>query len=147
MRNARHGYAMTTHKLQGQTVDSLVIDVGPDRDLSSAYVAFTRHRDDVLAVVNIADIADGDQIAALMAAGPDARRDAVIAMTAERIAARGFTEQPTAHDVLRTPPSRYESIQTQESGWLLDADTRHRLPCLLGAYPRAQIWRVLPTKG
>ncbi len=103
MRNARHGYAMTTHKLQGQTVDSLVIDVGPDRDLSSAYVAFTRHRDDVLAVVNIADIADGDQIAALMAAGPDARRDAVLAMTAERIAALGFTEQPTAHDVLRTP--------------------------------------------
>ena len=44
MRNARHGYAMTTHKLQGQTVDSLVIDIGPDRDLSSAYVAFTRHR-------------------------------------------------------------------------------------------------------
>ncbi len=103
MRNARHGYAMTTHKLQGQTVDSLVIDVGPDRDLSSAYVAFTRHLDDVLAGVNIADIADGDQAAALMASGPDARRDAVIALTAERIAARGFTEQPTAHDVLRTP--------------------------------------------
>ena len=100
MRNARHGYAMTTHKLQGQTVDSLVIDVGPDRDMSSAYVAFTRHRDSVLAVVNIADIADGDQAKALMAAGPDARRDAVIAMTAERMAKKGFIEQPTAHEAL-----------------------------------------------
>ena len=103
VRHARHGYAMTTHKLQGQTVDSLVIDIGPDRDMSSAYVALTRHRDDVLAVVNIADIADGDQAAALMAAGPDARRDAVIAMTAERMAERGFTEQPTAHAALRRP--------------------------------------------
>ncbi|MDO8731932.1 MAG: AAA family ATPase [Actinomycetota bacterium] len=103
MRNARHGYAMTTHKLQGQTVDSLVIDVGPDRDMSSAYVAFTRHRNDVLAVVNIADIADGEQAAALMAAGPDARRDAVIAMTAERMSQRGFIEQPTAHAALRRP--------------------------------------------
>lgn len=103
MRNARHGYAMTTHKLQGQTVDSLVIDIGPDRDLSSAYVAFTRHRDSVLAVVNIADIAEGEELAALMAAGPDARRDAVIAMTAERIARKGFLEQPTAHDVLSQP--------------------------------------------
>lgn len=103
MRNVRHGYAMTTHKLQGQTVDSLVIDVGPDRDLSSAYVAFTRHRDSVLAVVNIADIADGDQAKALMAAGPDARRDAVIAMTAERMAEKGFIEQPTAHEALGLP--------------------------------------------
>ncbi len=103
MRNSRHGYAMTTHKLQGQTLDSLVIDIGPDRDMSSAYVAFTRHRDDVLAVVNIADIADGDTAAALMAAGPEARRDAVIAMAAERIAQRGFVEQPTAHEALRKP--------------------------------------------
>lgn len=103
MRNVRHGYAMTTHKLQGQTVDSLVIDIGPDRDMSSAYVAFTRHRNDVLAVVNIADIADGEQAAALMAAGPDARRDAVIAMTAERMSRRGFTEQPTAHAALQRP--------------------------------------------
>jgi conjugative relaxase-like TrwC/TraI family protein len=103
MRNVRHGYAMTTHKLQGQTVDSLVIDIGPDRDMSSAYVAFTRHRNDVLAVVNIADIADGEQAAALLAAGPDARRDAVISMTAERMSQRGFTEQPTAHAALRRP--------------------------------------------
>ena len=100
MRNARHGYAMTTHKLQGQTVDSLVIDIGPDRDLSSAYVAFTRHRESVLAVVNIADLVDGDQARALMAAGPDARRDAVIAMTAERIAHKGFAEQSTAHQTM-----------------------------------------------
>lgn len=103
MRNCRHGYAMTTHKLQGQTVSSLVIDIGPDRDLSSAYVAFTRHRDDVLAVVNIADIAEGDQLEALMAAGPDARRDAVIVMMAERMQRRGFSESVSAHAAIGTP--------------------------------------------
>lgn len=99
MRHSRLGYAMTTHKFQGQTVNSLVIDVGPDRDLSSAYVAFTRHRQDVLAVVNLADIVDGEQATALMAAGPDARREAVIALAAERMATRGFAETETAHAV------------------------------------------------
>lgn len=103
LRNTRLGYAMTTHKFQGQTVDSLVIDIGPDRDLSSAYVAFTRHRQDVLAVVNLADIVDGEHAAALMAAGPDARREAVIALAAERMAARGFAETETAHAVRGTP--------------------------------------------
>jgi ATP-dependent exoDNAse (exonuclease V) alpha subunit len=95
--HARLGYAMTTHKLQGQTVDSLVIDVGPDRDLASAYVALTRHRDDVVAVVNSADIADGPWVEQLMRATPETRQDAVVAMVAERIQRRGFTIQPTAH--------------------------------------------------
>ncbi|MDP2013555.1 MAG: helicase C-terminal domain-containing protein, partial [Actinomycetota bacterium] len=118
IRNSRLGYAMTTHKLQGQTVNSLVIDVGPDRDLSSAYVAFTRHRDDVLAVVNIADIAEGEQLATLMAAGPDARRDAVIAMTAERMQRRGFSESVSAHAAMGTPlPLRMlPEIERQRSG-------------------------------
>jgi ATP-dependent exoDNAse (exonuclease V) alpha subunit len=95
--HARHGYAMTTHKLQGQTVDSLVVDVGSDRDLASAYVALTRHRDDVVAVVNIADIAPAPRIEQLMKATPEARCDAVVAMVAERIQRKGFSKQPTAH--------------------------------------------------
>ncbi len=95
--HARLGYAMTTHKLQGQTVDSLVVDVGPDRDLASAYVALTRHRDDVVAVVNAADIADGPWVEELLRATPESRRDAVVAMVAERIQRKGFSAQPTAH--------------------------------------------------
>jgi conjugative relaxase-like TrwC/TraI family protein len=95
--HARLGYAMTTHKLQGQTVDSLVVDVGPDRDLASAYVALTRHRDNVVAVVNAADIADGPWVEHLIRATPEARTDAVVAMVAERIQSKGFTVQPTAH--------------------------------------------------
>ena len=100
VRATRHGYAMTTHKLQGQTLRSLIVDVGPDRDLSSAYVAFTRHRTDVLAVVNIADVATGPEVERLIAAGPDARRDAVIAMTATAIRDRGFATAPTAHEAI-----------------------------------------------
>lgn len=95
--HARHGYAMTTHKLQGQTLDSLVIDVGPDRDMASAYVALTRHRDDVVAVVNAADVADGAWVEQLMKATPEARRDAVVAMVAERIQRKGFGAPPIAH--------------------------------------------------
>ena len=100
VRNARHGYAMTTHKLQGQTLNSLVIDVGPDRDLSSAYVAFTRHRDDVLAVINIADIAEGPELEHLMVAAADVRRDAVIAAAARAMKDRGFSDSPTAHEAV-----------------------------------------------
>ena len=94
---------MTTHKLQGQTVDSLVIDFGPERDLSSTYVALTRHRNDVLTVVNIADIAEGAELEHLLTASPDARRDAVIAKAAAAIEARGFDTSPLAHDVTATP--------------------------------------------
>jgi ATP-dependent exoDNAse (exonuclease V) alpha subunit len=95
--HARLGYAMTTHKLQGQTLDSLVIDVGPDRDMASAYVALTRHRDDVVAVVNAADVADGPWVEQLMRATPEARRDTIVAMVAERIQRKGFSTQPSAH--------------------------------------------------
>lgn len=101
--HARHGYAMTTHKLQGQTVDSLVIDFGPERDLSSSYVALTRHRNDVLAVVNIADIAEGAELEHLLTASPEVRRDAVIAKAAAAIEARGFDTSALAHDVTATP--------------------------------------------
>ena len=100
--NARHGYAMTTHKLQGQTVDSLVIDFGPERDLSSTYVALTRHRNEVLTVVNIADIAEGAELEHLLAVGHDARRDAVIAKAAAAIESRGFDTSPLAHDITAT---------------------------------------------
>lgn len=81
-------------------MNSLIVDVGPDRDLSATYVAFTRHRDDVLAVVNIADIATGPEVERLIAAGPDARRDAVICLVASRIRQRGFATSPTAHDAI-----------------------------------------------
>ena len=114
VRNARHGYAMTTHKLQGQTLASLVVDVGPDRDLSATYVAFTRHRDDVLAVVNIADIATGPEIERLIAAGPDARRDAVISMTANRIRQRGFADSPTAHESIGRSLARAAEAATPD---------------------------------
>ena len=108
--HARHGYAMTTHKLQGQTVDSLVIDFGPERDLSSTYVALTRHRNDVLTVVNIADIAEGPELEHLLATSSDTRRDAVIAKAAAAIATRGFDTSTLAHDItltqLPTVPTR-----------------------------------------
>jgi conjugative relaxase-like TrwC/TraI family protein len=101
--HARHGYAMTTHKLQGQTVNSLIIDFGPERDLSSTYVALTRHRDEVVTVVNIADIVEGPELEHLLKSGPDVRRDAVITKAAAAIQARGFENRPIAHDITGTP--------------------------------------------
>jgi len=114
VRNARHGYAMTTHKLQGQTVDSLVIDVGPDRDLSSAYVAFTRHREDVLAVVNVADIVEGPELERLMLVPAHTRRDAVIATAARAIASRGFSSSMSAREVLGNPP--WQNLPIPDAG-------------------------------
>lgn len=101
--HSRHGYATTTHKFQGQTVKSLSIDLGADRDLSSAYVAFTRSEDESFAVVNVCDIADGAQLETLLQLDPNGLRDAVLSIVAERMQAVGFTESRTAHNVAGMP--------------------------------------------
>ena len=41
-----HGYAVTTHKSQGQTVDFTIVAVSKHMDAKGLYVAMTRHRDD-----------------------------------------------------------------------------------------------------
>jgi ATP-dependent exoDNAse (exonuclease V) alpha subunit len=97
--HARLGYATTTHKLQGQTISTLAIDLGAERDMSSAYVAFTRSQDESFAVVNVCDVADGAQLETLLALDPDARRDAVLEIVAHRMQTAGFSDTRTAHDV------------------------------------------------
>lgn len=42
-----HGYAVTTHKSQGQTVDFAIVAASKNIDAKGLYVAMTRHRDDV----------------------------------------------------------------------------------------------------
>lgn len=42
-----HGYALTTHKSQGQTVDFTLVAAGKNMDAKGVYVAMTRHRYDV----------------------------------------------------------------------------------------------------
>jgi hypothetical protein len=42
-----HGYAVTIHKSQGATVDRVYALVDPRMDRNTAYVALTRHRDEV----------------------------------------------------------------------------------------------------
>jgi ATP-dependent exoDNAse (exonuclease V) alpha subunit len=43
----QHGYAVTTHKSQGQTVDFTIVAASKHMDAKGLYVAMTRHRDDV----------------------------------------------------------------------------------------------------
>ncbi len=42
-----HGYALTTHKSQGQTIDFTLVAASRTMDAIGLYVAMTRHRDDV----------------------------------------------------------------------------------------------------
>jgi ATP-dependent exoDNAse (exonuclease V) alpha subunit len=42
-----HGYAVTTHKAQGQTVDNVFVAAAKNMDAKGIYVAMTRHRHDV----------------------------------------------------------------------------------------------------
>ena len=42
-----HGYAVTAHKAQGQTVDHVFVAASKNMDAKGLYVAMTRHRDDV----------------------------------------------------------------------------------------------------
>ena len=98
--HSKHGYATTTHKLQGQTLKSLTIDLGGDRDLSSAYVAFTRSQDESFAVVNVCDIADGAELETLLALDDNALTNAVLGLVADRMTASGFAQDRTAHEVV-----------------------------------------------
>ncbi|MBP9829103.1 MAG: AAA family ATPase, partial [Proteobacteria bacterium] len=42
-----HGYTVTAHKAQGQTVDHVLVAASKNMDAKGLYVAMTRHRDDV----------------------------------------------------------------------------------------------------
>ena len=98
--HSKHGYATTTHKLQGQTLKSLTIDLGGERNLSSAYVAFTRSQEESFAVVNVSDIADGAELETLLSLDDNALTQAALELVAERMAAGGFTQDRTAHEVV-----------------------------------------------
>ena len=45
--NVTHGYAVTTHKAQGQTVDNVFVAAAKNMDAKGIYVAMTRHRHNV----------------------------------------------------------------------------------------------------
>ena len=53
-----HGYALTAHKSQGQTVDFTLIAASRNLDVKGAYVALTRHRDDVQLFYTKEDFSD-----------------------------------------------------------------------------------------
>lgn len=54
-RNFDHGYAVTIHKSQGATVDQAYVLASRSMDKQLAYVAMTRHRDDMRLFVNTED--------------------------------------------------------------------------------------------
>ena len=107
---------------------SLTIDLGGDRDLSSAYVAFTRSQDESFAAVNVCDIADGAQLETLLKLDPDARRDAVLSILAIRMQDAGFTEQRTAHSVV----GERLSSERPTAGSTMPTGVRHRDRAALG---------------
>jgi ATP-dependent exoDNAse (exonuclease V) alpha subunit len=53
-----HGYAYTSHKSQGQTVDFTLVAASKAMDAKSVYVTMTRHRDDVQLFYCKEDFAD-----------------------------------------------------------------------------------------
>lgn len=115
--HSKLGYATTTHKLQGQTLKSLTIDLGGERDLSSAYVAFTRSQDESFAVVNVCDIADGAELESLLALDDNALTHAALGIVAKRMADAGFTQNRTAHEVAGVPLNRPRASQMAGPGF------------------------------
>jgi hypothetical protein len=57
-----HGYAATIHKAQGMTVDSVHVLATPGLDRHAAYVALSRHRDQVDLHYGKDDFADRDRL-------------------------------------------------------------------------------------
>lgn len=54
-RNFDHGYGVTIHKSQGATVDQAYVLASRSMDRHLAYVAMTRHRDDMRLIINNKD--------------------------------------------------------------------------------------------
>jgi hypothetical protein len=57
-----HGYALTIHKAQGATVDRSYVLASPTMDRHLAYVAMTRHRDEVLLYAGREEFSDIDAL-------------------------------------------------------------------------------------
>ena len=57
--NFDHGYAVTIHKSQGATVDQSYVLASRSMDRHLAYVAMTRHRDDMRLFINNKDLPNG----------------------------------------------------------------------------------------
>ena len=96
----QHGYAMTVHKAQGITVDRAFVYASPSMDAQLAYVAMSRHREDVEVVYSrdafreAADRrgvpgVDGDELRRL---SPEARADALLhaTLSGERLEANAL---------------------------------------------------------
>ncbi|MET3473076.1 Ti-type conjugative transfer relaxase TraA [Novosphingobium sp. 1529] len=61
-----HGYAATIHKAQGMTVDSVHVLATPGLDRHAAYVALSRHRDQVDLHYGKDDFADRDRLVSIL---------------------------------------------------------------------------------
>jgi ATP-dependent exoDNAse (exonuclease V) alpha subunit len=57
-----HGYAATTHKAQGMTVDCAHVLATPGMDSHAAYVAMSRHRDGLALCYGRDDFADQSKL-------------------------------------------------------------------------------------
>ncbi len=58
-----HGYAITTHKAQGQTLDRTLIAAGKTMDAQALYVALTRHKFDTTLFYNEGEFKDYQALA------------------------------------------------------------------------------------
>jgi len=98
-----HGYAATIHKAQGVTVDRVHVLASEHMDRHAAYVALTRHRDEVTLHYGRDEFADGRQLARTLARerAKDTTLDYGNWARPEQRPAQGLTPRPaagSAHD-------------------------------------------------
>ncbi len=100
-----HGYAATIHKAQGMTIDKVQVLATPGMDRHGAYVALSRHRDQVDLHYSKDDFAD--------------RKALTRTLSRERV-------KDMASDYIRQPKRTAEQQQGREAG-LPGRDTRGRI--------------------
>ena len=99
-----HGYAATIHKAQGLTVDRVHVLATPGLDRHAAYVALSRHRDEVHLHYGRDDFADGQRLARTLSR--DRPKDSTLdyAQSTTRFAERRGFDRSRILDTLAREP-------------------------------------------
>ncbi|MCU0733818.1 MAG: Ti-type conjugative transfer relaxase TraA, partial [Hyphomonas sp.] len=108
-----HGYAATIHKAQGMTVDRAHVLATPGMDSHGAYVALSRHRDDVVLHYGRDDFADQSRLVRTLSRerskdmASDYQRADPEQAFAER---RGITFRERVAEIVRKVPEKVRGI-------------------------------------
>jgi hypothetical protein len=136
--NVDYGYAATVHKSQGATVDRVHVLASPTMDAQLAYVAMTRHRENVILYAGQDDFADTDALTKKLAR--DRMKESTLAYEHSpdyRVAAAEFASRRGLPDMSELRDMWRETIASMRTRLRTVADRFRMIGERLSIVPRS----------